>query len=65
MIEIEKKTYLTFNEFCELFDVSPNTMRKIFSEIESCYDFLQLTKHRKVYDKLSVIKAIKKKQKGN
>ena len=65
MIDVENKIYLTFNEFCDLFDVSPNTMRKIFNEIEDEYNYLQLTKHRRVYDKVSVIKAIKKKQKGN
>ena len=60
MINYSGEEYLSFNELCDLFNVSPNTMRKALKEIDKSVVVLQLTSHRKLYSSSSIIKAMKK-----
>ena len=60
MIIYSGEEYLSFNELCDLFNVSPNTMRKALKEINKSVVVLQLTSHRKLYSSSSIIKAMKK-----
>jgi DeoR/GlpR family transcriptional regulator of sugar metabolism len=60
MIIYSGEEYLSFNELCDLFNVSPNTMRKALKEIDKSVVVLQLTSHRKLYSSSSIIKAMKK-----
>jgi DNA-binding GntR family transcriptional regulator len=60
MINYSGEEYLSFNELCDLFNVSPNTMRKALKEIDKSVVVLQLTSHRKLYNSASIIKAMKK-----
>jgi DeoR/GlpR family transcriptional regulator of sugar metabolism len=65
MVNYCGEEYLSFNELCDLFDVSPNTMRKALKEIDKSVTVLQLTSHRKLYSSSSIIKAMKKTVKIN
>ena len=60
MIIYSGEEYLSFNELCDLFNVSPNTMRIALKEIDKSVVVLQLTSHRKLYSSSSIIKAMKK-----
>ena len=60
MVNYCGEEYLSFNELCDLFDVSPNTMRKALKEIDKAVVVLQLTSKRKLYSSSSIVKAMKK-----
>lgn len=60
MVNYGGEEYLSFNELCDLFNVSPNTMRKALKEIDKNIIVLQLTSNRKLYSSSSIIKAMRK-----
>ena len=60
MVNYGDEEYLSFNELCDLFNVSPNTMRKALKEIDKNIIVLQLTSNRKLYSSSSIIKAMRK-----
>lgn len=60
MVNYGGEEYLSFGELCDLFNVSPNTMRKALKEIDKSVVVLQLTSNRKLYSSSSIIKAMKK-----
>ena len=60
MVNYGGEEYLSFNELCDLFNVSPNTMRKALKEIDKNIVVLQLTSNRKLYSSSSIIKAMRK-----
>lgn len=65
MVNYGGEQYLSFNELCDLFDLSPNTMRKVLKTIDKSIIVLQLTTSRKLYCSSSIIKAVKKTTKIN
>lgn len=60
MVNYGGEEYLSFNELCDLFNVSPNTMRKALKEIDKNIIVLQLTSNRKLYSSSSIIKSMRK-----
>lgn len=60
MVNYGGEEYLSFNELCDLFNVSPNTMRKALKEIDKNIIVLQLTSNRKLYSSSSIVKAMRK-----
>lgn len=63
MIIYNDEEYLTFKELCDLFRVSPNTMRKSLKELGDKIQILHFTSSRKFYNTKSIIRAMKRKQK--